>query len=117
MEVDELRALLNGISVDLQIKCEDNEIMRADIEEYFDRIITRECDTMENKKIFHIVIEGHNAEQMQDLFEKIQNDFSFYDNCVLEESSPEDTIIDKDRFEETGHLIIDKEIVKKYGDE
>ncbi|MBU0959261.1 MAG: hypothetical protein KKB31_04935 [Nanoarchaeota archaeon] len=54
---------------------------------------------------FHIVIEGHDEEQMRALFEEIQNKYSFYDNCVFEEIEKEDTIIDDDRREETGHLI------------
>jgi len=31
----ELRKLLDEISVDLQVMCEDNEILRAEIEDYF----------------------------------------------------------------------------------
>lgn len=57
-------------------------------------------------KIYHIVIEGSNQEQMQKLFEEIQNKYGFYDNCVLETANPEDTIIDDDRRDETGHLEI-----------
>lgn len=68
-------------------------------------------------KIWHIVIEGHDEEQMRALFEEIQNKYSFYDNCVLEDCSPEDTIIDKDRFEETGCIVVDEELIKEYGDE
>jgi hypothetical protein len=67
------------------------------------------------RKIFHIVIEGHNREEVYALFEFIQNKYSFYDNCVFEECKPEDTIIDKDRFEETGRLTIDRSLIKKYG--
>ena len=58
---------------------------------------------------FNIVIEGHNEEQMRNLFEEIQNKYSFYDNCVFEEIKKEDTIIDNDRREETGYLIINKQ--------
>ena len=64
-------------------------------------------------KIYHIVIEGHDTEQMQKFFEEIQNKWSLYDNCVLEEAELEDTIIDYDetddngdfRCEETGNII------------
>ena len=35
------------------------------------------------KKIFHIVIEGHDKEQVMALFEEIQNKYSLYDNCVF----------------------------------
>jgi hypothetical protein len=66
--------------------------------------------------IYHIVIEGHDHGQMQDLFEEIQNKYSLYDNCVLEEHDDEDTIIDADRHEETGHLDINKEVVRKFGE-
>jgi len=57
-------------------------------------------------KIYHIVIEGHDGEQMQKFFEEIQNKFSLFDNCVFEEADIEDTIIDYDegRCEETGRL-------------
>jgi len=58
--------------------------------------------------IYHIVIEGCNQEQMRALFEEIQNKYSFYDNCVLEECADKDTIIDEDRKEETGHLEVIK---------
>lgn len=44
MEKEELRALLNGISVDIQVMVQDNELQRVEIEEYFDRIINRECN-------------------------------------------------------------------------
>ena len=53
---------------------------------------------------YHIVIEGKDENQMRALFEEIQNKYSFYDNCVLEECKDEDTIIDDDRKEETGYL-------------
>ena len=57
-------------------------------------------------KIYHIVIEGHNEEQVKEMFEEIQNKYSLYDNCVFEEADIEDTIIDYDekRWEETGRL-------------
>lgn len=55
---------------------------------------------------YHIVIEGKDEGQMIALFEEIQNKYSFYDNCVLEEVDDKDTIIDDDRREETGYLII-----------
>jgi len=71
---------------------------------------------MTKKKIFHIIIEGHNEQQMQEFFEEIQNKYSLYDNCVIEECEPEDTIIDKDRCEETGNININFELVKKYGE-
>lgn len=69
------------------------------------------------KKIHHIVIEGHNENEVRALFEEIQNKYGLYDNCVLETNlSPEDTIIDRNRYEETGRLSIDKKLVKKYGE-
>lgn len=61
---------------------------------------------MKTKQIYHIVIEGHNEGQMRKFFEEIQNKYSLYDNCVFEECSPEDTIIDEDRKEETGNIIV-----------
>ena len=66
--------------------------------------------------IYHIVIEGHNEEQMRAFFEEIQNKFRIFDNCVFEECKDEETIIDKDRYEETGNIIINPKIPKKYGD-
>ena len=67
---------------------------------------------MGRKRIYHIVIEGHDEEQVRALFEEIQNKYSLYDNCVFEEADIEDTIIGYDepdgsgdfRCEETGHL-------------
>ena len=67
---------------------------------------------MTNKKIYHIVIEGHNEEEVRELFEEVQNKYSLYDNAVFEEADIEDTIIDYDepddngdfRCEETGRL-------------
>ena len=53
---------------------------------------------------YHIIIEGKNEGQMRNLFEEIQNKYSFYDNCVFDEVKDEDTIIDKDRNKETGFL-------------
>jgi hypothetical protein len=53
-----------------------------------------------------IVIEGHDSDQMTALFEEIQNKYSFYDNCVMQEISKADTIIEEDRRAETGFLII-----------
>ena len=35
MNNKELRKLLDEISVDLQVMCENNEILRAEIEDYF----------------------------------------------------------------------------------
>jgi len=72
---------------------------------------------IEGKKIFHIVIEGHGEDQMREFFEEVQNKFSLYDNCAFEECEPEDTIIDRDRWEETGSIMIDKELVKKFSKE
>jgi len=68
---------------------------------------------MTKKKIYQIVIEGHNAKEVEELFEEIQNK---YDNCVLEIDEPKNTIIDKDRYEETGRLHINKSLVKRYGE-
>jgi hypothetical protein len=55
---------------------------------------------------YQIVIEGHDEDQMRNLFEEIQNKYSFYDNCVIQEIKKEDTIIDGNRRNETGFLII-----------
>lgn len=38
-----------------------------------------------------------------------------YEVVVYMKIEPEDTIIDKDRYEESGVLGIDEKIVKKYG--
>lgn len=69
------------------------------------------------KFIYHIRIEGCDEEQMQKLFEEIQNKYSFYDNCVLEETDNlADTIInyEDDRYKETGYLeVLDKKTVMK----
>ena len=54
-------------------------------------------------KIYHIIIEGKDEEQMRLLFEEIQNRYGLYDNCVLEELPEKETVID-DRAEETGPL-------------
>lgn len=71
----------------------------------------------QHNKISHIVIEGHDEDEMYELFEKIQNKYSLYDNCVIETGlSPDNTIIDKDRCEETGQLYVDKKLVKRYGE-
>lgn len=71
----------------------------------------------EMKKICHIIIEGHDADQMQEFFEEIQNKYNLYDNAVFEtEVPPENTIIDADRFSETGKIIIDEKLVKKFGE-
>ena len=67
--------------------------------------------------ICQIIIEGHDEEQMQNLFEEIQNKYKLYDNCVIETNvEGEDTIIDKNRHEETGNIYIDKKIVDLYGE-
>jgi len=68
------------------------------------------------KKIWHIVIEGHNEVEMYNLFEEIQNKYNLFDNCVIEDCKPNETIIDHDRFEECGILWVDEELVKKYGE-
>lgn len=71
---------------------------------------------MKKAKLFKIIIEGHKREEVVELFEEIQNKYSLYDNCVFEEDiNPENTILDKDRYEETGRLSINKKIVKRYG--
>ena len=53
---------------------------------------------------YQIVIEGTNEEQVRKLFEEVQNEYSLFDNCVLQEVNDEDTILDDDRAEETGVL-------------
>lgn len=60
--------------------------------------------------IFQIVIEGHDSEQMQAFFEEIQNKYSLYDNCVLQEVDDEDTIIDLENNGEFGDLIINGDL-------
>ncbi|MBW3011302.1 hypothetical protein KY326_03725, partial [Candidatus Woesearchaeota archaeon] len=58
--------------------------------------------------------EGSDEEQMQNLFEEIQNKYDLFDNCVLETCEPQDTIIDYEegRFEETGELaVLPKDVV------
>jgi len=68
-------------------------------------------------KICHIIIEGHDEAQMQELFEEIQNKYCLYDNSVIEtELPPQETIIDADRHKECGHLKINTKLVKKYGE-
>jgi len=63
---------------------------------------------------FHIKIEGTNEEEMYKLFEEIQNKYSLYDNCVIEECSDEDSFIEKkDRCKETGNIICERPKVKK----
>jgi hypothetical protein len=64
--------------------------------------------------IWHIVIEGHDARQMEDFFYEIQNKYNLYDNCVLEECQPAETIIDDDRYTETGHLTVHKKLIKQH---
>jgi len=71
---------------------------------------------LDRKPIYHIVIEGHDEEQVRKMFEEIQNKYSLYDNCVFEEADIEDTIIDYDegRYAETGRLdCMDKETFDK----
>ena len=53
---------------------------------------------------------------MRQFFEEIQNKHNLFDNCVFEECKDEETIIDKNRYEETGNIKINPEIPKKYGD-
>lgn len=67
-------------------------------------------------KIYKIIIEGHNIKEVEALFEEIQNKYSLYDNCVLEEDSPRNTIIDRARLGETGRLRINKALVKRWGE-
>lgn len=66
-------------------------------------------------KIWQIVIEGHNEEQMYDLFEDIQNEYNLYDNCVISELPMEDTIFEpEDRTAETGGIFIDEKALKAH---
>ena len=71
---------------------------------------------VKGKEIYQIIIEGHDAEEMQDMFEEIQNEYRLYDNCVLQTTTGKDTIIDKKNNNEFGYLIIDDSIVQKYGE-
>ncbi len=58
---------------------------------------------------YHIVIEGTNEEQMRKFFEEVQNKYSLYDNCVIEECNDEDSFIEKeDRCGETGNIICER---------
>ena len=55
---------------------------------------------------WHIVIEGTDEEQMYEFFEKIQNEYNLYDNCVIEECSDDESFIEpEDRCGETGDII------------
>jgi hypothetical protein len=69
-------------------------------------------------KVYHITIEGSDYEQMQNLFEEIQNKYNLYDNCVLTTGlAPTETIIDYwiRRHKETGGLkILPKRVVLDY---
>ena len=59
------------------------------------------------KKHYQIVIEGSDYEQVQELFEEIQNKYNFYDNCVMTEVDKKGSIVGccgKERTTETGHL-------------
>lgn len=61
---------------------------------------------MKPKIVYQIVIEGSDYGQVQELFEEIQNKYSLYDNCVMQEVSKEDSIVGccDNRKEETGRL-------------
>lgn len=72
---------------------------------------------MSKPEIYHIVIEGSDEGQMQDLFEEIQNGGDYYDNCVLETLMPDSSIIEygDGRDKETGGLkILPKKVVLGY---
>jgi len=56
------------------------------------------------KMKYQIIIEGSNYQEVQTVWEEIQNKYGFYDNCVLVEVNDSDTIIDSDRRNETGCL-------------
>ena len=61
---------------------------------------------LNKKNICHIIIEGHNEEQMNKLFEEIQNNYGLYDNCIIDTNLPkEKTILDKNNNKEFGNLI------------
>ena len=54
---------------------------------------------------YQIIIEGNDYKEVYSLFEKIQNKYGFYDNCIFMEVNDSDTIIDHDRISlETGCL-------------
>ena len=57
-----------------------------------------------NGKQYQIIIEGSNRDEVYKLFEEIQNNYSFYDNCIFLESLSSDTIVDSGRTQETGNL-------------
>jgi len=81
------------------------------------KIVEEICGTEPQKKIARIIIEGHDEAQVYKLFEEIQNKYSLYDNCVIEtEMPPEETILDKHRYRETGCLFVDKRIANQYGE-
>ena len=65
------------------------------------RVVNR---LLNRPKIYHIVIEGHNEDEVRALFEEVQNKFSLYDNCVFEEMELEDTIIDYDEPDDNGEF-------------
>lgn len=51
----------------------------------------------------HIIIEIDDEGRAYDMFEEIQNKYSFFDNCVIETNiKEEESIIDTDRQDETG---------------
>jgi len=54
--------------------------------------------------VFQIIIEGKKEYQMRRLFEEIQNKYSLYDNCVLEEYPEKKSIIEENRDDETGNI-------------
>jgi hypothetical protein len=67
---------------------------------------------------WHIKIEGTDEGQMRELFDRIQNEYNLYDNCVIEEVSDEESFIEaEDRCEETGEIICERPKVIKNGNE
>jgi hypothetical protein len=55
----------------------------------------------------HIVIEIDDEGKAYDIFEEIQNKYSFYDNCVIEtEVSEDESIVDWDRQDETNFSLM-----------
>jgi len=56
------------------------------------------------KTIFQIIIEGKKEDQMRRLFEEIQNKYSLYDNCVIQERLEDKSIIEDNRTDETGNI-------------
>jgi hypothetical protein len=105
-EYDEYKDVMNKLSeASIMSYCElcHNETYSTDCLCCDDN--KKDCPHKPPTTRYHIIIEGTDEEQMQHLFEEIQNDRELYDNCVLEEVTDEESIIsDEDRCKETGGI-------------